>query len=107
MGSCNMFLVLFVLNTLHLQLAASCSSQATNPRHNPVVQTVPSPLVKQSVRRESMPEKYPDDVVQQIIHSPLLSGMFDSPVSGVESSLMSSKTSGFEGRAEASQCAMP
>ena len=50
-GSCNMFLVLFVLNTLHLQLAASCSSQATNPRHNPVVQTVPSPLVKQSVRR--------------------------------------------------------
>ena len=44
-----------------------------------------------------MPEKYPDDVVQQIILSPFLSGMFDSPVVGVESSLMSSKTSGFRG----------
>ena len=42
-----------------------------------------------------MSENYPQDVVQQISQSPVLSGMFDSPVVGVESSLMSSKTSGY------------
>ena len=44
-----------------------------------------------------MSEKYPEDVVQQIRQSPVLSGMFDSPVAGVETSLMSSKTSGYRG----------
>ena len=39
-----------------------------------------------------MSENYPEDVVQEISQSPVLSGMFDSPVAGVESSLMSSKT---------------
>ena len=42
-----------------------------------------------------MSENYPEDVVKQISQSPVLSGMFDSPVAGVESSLMSSKTSGY------------
>ena len=42
-----------------------------------------------------MSEKYPKDVVQQISQSPVLSGMFSSPLAGVESSLMSSKTSGY------------
>ena len=44
-----------------------------------------------------MSEQYPEDVVQQISQSPVLSGMFDSPVAGVETFLMSSKTSGFRG----------
>ena len=44
-----------------------------------------------------MPENYPEDVVKQISQSPVLSGMFDSPVAGIESSMLSSKTSGYRG----------
>ena len=43
--------------------------------------------------REERTENYPKDVLTQIKQSPVLSGMFDSPVVGV--SLLSSKTSGY------------
>ena len=46
-----------------------------------------------SCLREKNGEKYPSDVVTQILQSPVLSGMFDSPVVGV--SLLSSKTAGY------------